>query len=211
MNILVADDDDITRLTVGSALGQWGYTVIDVSNGALAWAELQKLDGPRIAMLDWQMPGMDGPDICRHVRATPHLASVYLILLTGRDSQADVNEGLTAGADDYIAKPFNFDELQLRVRTGARIRQLQDDLSRRVSELENALAQVRLLQGILPICSYCKKIRDDANYWQQVESYIATHAEVRFSHGICPDCYESQVKPQLRKMNRDTPPYPQEP
>src|SRR5207237_6416573 len=102
--------------------------------------------------------------------------------------------GLTAGADDYIVKPFQRDELHARVRVGERLLELQATLADRVKELEAALARVKLLHGLLPICSYCKKVRDDQNYWQQVESYISAHSGVQFSHGICPGCYESLMK-----------------
>jgi sigma-B regulation protein RsbU (phosphoserine phosphatase) len=80
--------------------------------------------------------------------------------------------------------------------------ELQQNLTDRVRALEEALARVKLLQGLLPICSYCKKIRDDQNYWQQVESYIAEHSQAQFSHSICPDCYEKLVKPELDQLRR---------
>ena len=87
-----------------------------------------------------------------------------------------------------MTKPFDHGELRARVQVGARVVQLQSALADRVKELEDAIANVKQLQGLLPICSYCKKIRDDGNYWHRVESYITGHANVRFSHGICPDC-----------------------
>src|SRR5207248_10993171 len=102
-------------------------------------------------------------------------------------------EGLTAGADDYVIKPFDRAELKARINAGERILRLQAELAARVKELEFALASVKLLQGLLPICCYCKKIRDDKNYWQQVDTYVLDHSVIRFSHGICPDCLEQQV------------------
>jgi sigma-B regulation protein RsbU (phosphoserine phosphatase) len=208
MRILLADDDEITRFAVSAALRGWGFEVEMCDEGRSAWEALRRPAAPRLALLDWLMPDMDGPEICRAVRAEPGLESTYLILLTGRDTKADMIAGLTAGADDYIAKPVHYEELRLRVRVGQRILDLQADLGKRVDELQEALDRIKLLQGILPICSYCKKIRNDANYWQQVETYLASQIDVRFSHGICPECYESQVKPQLQKMKRDLPPYP---
>jgi sigma-B regulation protein RsbU (phosphoserine phosphatase) len=83
-----------------------------------------------------------------------------------------------------------------------RIIELQHSLADRVKALEEALARVKQLQGLLPICSYCKKIRDDQNYWQQVENYISKHSEAQFSHSICPDCYESLVRPELDQLRR---------
>ena len=111
-------------------------------------------------------------------------------------------EGLEAGADDYMVKPCNTQELSARVKVGFRVLSLQESLAERVQELEQALERVKQLQGLLPICSYCKKIRDDSNYWHQVEEYVSTYAEVQFTHGICPACYEKEVIPQLNALKR---------
>jgi phosphoserine phosphatase RsbU/P len=202
MKILLAEDDALTRSTVELALKDWGFEVASCADGVSAWEEMSKPDGPRLALLDWLMPGLDGAELCRRVRAESSLQKVYLILLTARDSQEDVIAGLSAGADDYVAKPFDRDELHLRLRAGERIQTLQWSLAERVTELEEALLRVRQLQRILPICSYCKKIRNDRDYWEQVEAYISSHADVRFSHGICPECYETKVKPELAKITQ---------
>ncbi len=208
MKILVADDDEISRLTVAAALRDWGYLVTVCHNGADAWQTLIGDSAPRLALIDWLMPEIDGLELCRRIRAASELRDRYLILLTARDTQADIIAGLEAGADDYVAKPFDRDELRLRIKTGERILKLQAELAERVHQLEVALGQVRTLQGILPICAYCKKIRKDANYWQQVEAYLASHVDVSFSHGICPDCYETRVKAELEKLHGNAPPYP---
>jgi CheY-like chemotaxis protein len=205
MKVLLAEDDAVTRLAVEAALVEWGFEVSACADGESAWDRLQQPDGPRLALLDWLMPGLDGPEVCRRVRAKSGLESAHLILLTARDSRADIIAGLAAGADDYVAKPFDREELRLRLRAGQRILQLQQNLAERVKELEEALARVRQLQGILPICSYCKKIRADRDYWQQVEAYLATQIDMRFSHGICPDCYESRVKPELARLKKPGP------
>ena len=210
MKILLADDDAIARLAVEETLKEWGFTVKGVGDGQSAWNALQESEGPRLALIDWQMPGMDGLELCRQIRNTPELAGVYVILLTSRDTKSDLLEGLSAGADDYVAKPFHREELRLRLNTGQRILGLQASLAERVAQLEEALGQVKVLRGILPICSYCKKVRKDKDYWEQVESYIATQTDVRFSHGICPDCYDSRVKPELDRMKKSMPPYPHE-
>ena len=112
-------------------------------------------------------------------------------------------KGLTAGADDYMTKPFDRAELKARINAGERILRLQAELAARVKELELALANVRLLQGLLPICCYCKKIRNDQNYWQQVDTYIADHSEAQFTHGICPECRDKIVKPELERLKAD--------
>src|SRR5207244_3597988 len=113
-------------------------------------------DRPRLAILDWQMPGLDGPTVCRRVRAAPELKGLYLILLTARTERDDVLEGLRAGANDYVTKPFDPAELEARVNVGAEMVQLRDELAERVAELEKALADVKRLHGLLPICAYCK-------------------------------------------------------
>ena len=117
------------------------------------------------------------------------LANMYLMLLTARESRGDLVAGLDAGADDYITKPFDAEELRARVQVGVRVLTLQKSLAERVEELQAALSNVKQLRGLLPICSYCKRIRGDDQYWQQLEGYIAEHSDAQFSHGICPTCY----------------------
>ena len=134
------------------------------------------------------MPGLTGPQICREVRAQKSNTAKYIILLTSKGEKEDVVSGLDAGADDYITKPFNQEELRARVSVGLRMVELQNQLAERVLQLEAAIAREKQLQGLLPICCYCKKIRDDGNYWHQVESYIVNHADVKFSHSVCPEC-----------------------
>jgi len=196
LKILIAEDDPISRRLLQAALSKWGYEVVVTTNGREAWEALQQPDAPSLVILDWLMPEMDGVEICREVRQIAALKSAYIILLTSRGAKEDIVQGLEAGADDYVTKPFDHGELRARVQVGTRVIGLQNALAQRVRELEEAIASVKTLQGLLPICCYCKKIRDDGNYWHRVESYIAGHANVRFSHGICPECSE-KLKAEL--------------
>ena len=199
VRIVVADDDPVSLRLIEAALHQWGYPSRSAREGAEAWRILNE-PGAKLAILDWMMPKMDGVEICRRARAALWHSDAYLILLTARKAGEDVVRGLEAGADDYLIKPFNREELRARVENGLRVIRLQARLAERVRELEEALARVQQLQGLLPICMYCKRIRDDQNYWQQVETYIADHTHAEFSHGVCPECYAKYVEPQLKKI-----------
>jgi len=195
----------VSRALLVAILRKAGYDPIVTSNGSDAMTALRLQSNACVAIVDWMMPEMDGLEVCRRVRQQTSVTPTYIILLTAKTDKTDVVRGLDAGANDYIFKPFNRDELNARVRVGETVVNLQQNLAARVEELESALTQVKLLQGILPICSYCKNIRDDRNYWQQVETYIGKHSEAQFSHSICPGCYEAVVKPQLEEIkNRAT-------
>ena len=186
MKILIAEDDAVV-LHVLHRLLEKDYEVVLARNGDQAWAALAAGDGPRLAVLDWQMPGMQGTEICRRARELRE--ATYLLLLTGtKKTSDDVVTGFASGADDYVTKPFNAAELRARVDVGRRMLQLQQSLSQRVAELEMALARVHRLEGLLPICSWCKRIRNDHNYWEQLETYLAEHSGATFTHGICPEC-----------------------
>ena len=174
-----------------------GWDVITAKDGDAAWAVFETMKGktaPELVVLDWMMPGLEGIEICRRLRATPGFEYVYVILLTSRGDKEDLAQGLAAGANDYIAKPFDPLELEARVRVGERMLKLQSSLTARVTELEEALAHVQRLQGLLPICSYCKKVRNEANYWEQVDSYLSSHSDLDFTHSICPVCTEKMMK-----------------
>ena len=200
--VLIAEDDPTSRRLLQVTLEKWGFEVELCSDGHQAWQALQREEAPQLAILDWMMPRIDGLEICRRLRALPQQQICYVILLTAKDQKQDLAEGLSSGADDYMIKPFDPRELKARLQVGIRLLSLQQALAGRVSELEEALAQVKLLQGLLPICSYCKNIRDDNNYWQQIESYVSAHSEAQFSHSICPTCYERVVKPELESFQQ---------
>ena len=178
-------------------------------DGEEAWNALKREDAPRLAVIDWMMPGFEGPEVCRRVRAMARPVPTYIILLTAKGGSDDIVTGLESGADDYLAKPFDRNELRARVRVGERVVSLHQGLADRVQELETALTQVKQLKGLLPICAYCKSVRDDKNYWQRVETYIAANSDARFSHGICPDCWKGVVEPEFAAQGIEAEsPYP---
>jgi sigma-B regulation protein RsbU (phosphoserine phosphatase) len=187
MRVLIADDDRLTTTMLSRALANWGFEASVAHDGESAWAAIR--DGrPQMAIVDWMMPGLEGPALCRRIREAESTAHVYVILLTARDSPGDLVAGLGAGADDYLVKPYDREELRARLNVGMRIVALQQRLEERVAELEAAISTVKQLQGMIPICSYCKRIRSTSDDWEPLESYISEHSEAQFSHGICPPC-----------------------
>ncbi len=197
LRVLVADDEPVSRTVVGAMLKKAGYEVSFANDGEQAWQQLAARNPPAIALLDWEMPGLAGPEVVERIRAVEEQTPTYIILLTSRGSSADIVTGLKAGANDYVTKPANQDELIARVNVGARVVELQTALAERVRNLEEALANVKALQTLLPMCAYCKAIRNDQNYWEKVETYFHDHSGVSFSHSYCPTCYDRFVKPQL--------------
>ena len=128
MPALVAEDNPVFRSMLRSMLTRWGYEARIASNGLEAWEAMQTADAPRLAILDWMMPSMDGVEVCRRIRAAAREPYVYVLLLTARTESQDLVEGMEAGADDYLTKPFNAQELRVRLRAGRRILDLQQQL-----------------------------------------------------------------------------------
>jgi len=206
MQIVIADDDRIAATVLAQTLRQWEFDVTVAADGGEALRQLQKsADLPTLAILDWMMPQLEGAEVCRRVRLEMPLANMYLMLLTSLESKDRLVAGLEAGADDYLIKPFDPEELRARINVGVRVLSLQERLSERVKELQDALSNVKQLHGLLPICSYCKRIRGDDQYWTQVESYIAERSDAQFSHGICPPCaseLEREIERHKHKRHR---------
>lgn len=200
LQVLVADDEGVSRTVVGAMLKKAGYPVIFAPDGEEAWRVLDSESPPALALLDWEMPGLQGPEVVQRIRSRQVQTPTYVILLTSRHSSADIVQGLRAGADDYVTKPANEDELIARVSVGVRVVQLQTALAERVRSLEEALANVKALQTLLPMCAYCKSIRNDQNYWEKVETYFTQHSNVAFTHSYCPNCYERFVRPELEAL-----------
>ncbi len=136
MRILVAEDDPMAHMLLSAALSEWGYEVSVVEDGQEALDMLQAPEAPNLAILDWMMPGLDGPEVCEKFRTQNPTSPTYLILLTGKESKADFALGLKAGANDYVVKPFNYEELKLRVDIGKTVANLRLELAKAQAELE---------------------------------------------------------------------------
>jgi DNA-binding response OmpR family regulator len=192
LRVLVAEDDAISRRLLEINLSRFGYQIVSTSDGEQAWQAFEGRDPPSLAVLDWMMPGMDGLDLCRRIRADEErLGYVYMVMLTAKSRHEDRVHGFRAGVDDYLTKPFDPQDLRARMEVGRRIIELQNALQAKVRELEAARGHVRELQGLLPICMFCKKIRDDASIWHQLEAYIAEHSGANFTHSLCEECLRS--------------------
>ena len=194
MKILAVEDDVVARTILRQALRRLGHDVVEAGDGEQAWERLQS-DPARVVVSDWMMPHSDGLDLCRRIRHRAGAEYIYFILLTGRDATSEnQKEAADAGVDDFLTKPLDFSELWMRLRVAERILKYT--------------TQVRQLEEMLPICSYCKKIRDDQNYWQQIEGYISERTGSDFSHSVCPDCYQRVVLPELEAIKATAHPHP---
>jgi len=190
MKILIAEDDRISRRLLEMTLKRLKLDVIVTENGAQALEVLEGDDPPQVAILDWMMPEMDGIEVCRAIREQAREKYTYIIFLTARGQTKDIVLALESGADDYLIKPFDPQELRSRLQVGLRVLKLESALAAKLEELEQAMQHVKTLQGLLPICMYCKKIRDDSDSWHRMESYIEKHTEAMFTHSLCSDCRE---------------------
>jgi DNA-binding response OmpR family regulator len=197
MRILIAEDDATSRIVLATVLTKDGYDVTATDDGGAAWEVLKTPDAPRLAILDLMMPGIDGLELVRRVRAIPSVAPPYLIIVSTKSEKADVISALDAGANDYLTKPFDPGELRARIEVGRRMIEMRFELNEKVDELKQALAEVRTLKGIVPICANCKNVRDDQGYWNRVESYLNEHTEADFTHAVCPDCMK-RLYPQFK-------------
>jgi len=183
MDILLAEDEDVSRAMLGALLKGAGHKVTAVANGADAW-DAWLLAEHRVVISDWMMPQVDGLELCRRVRARRARHYTYIILLTARSGTDDYLTAMEAGVDDFVTKPPVPSELKARLGVAERILGLR--------------AELMLLEGLLPVCSYCKRLRNDQNEWSSLEGYVEKRSNAQFSHGICPDCYAKHVEPQLK-------------
>ena len=191
MKILIAEDDPVSVKILQFTLEHYGHEVVTATNGIEAWNSFDA-DPVRVIVSDWMMPGIDGLELCQKVRERPRTDYTYFILLTAINTgRNNLRKAMDAGIDDFLAKPLDREAILMRLRVAERILEFT--------------TQIRQLKELIPICMYCKRVRDDSNYWDQVESYIHTHTGSNFSHGICPECFDKQMGGFGRKGLNVTP------
>jgi phosphoserine phosphatase RsbU/P len=183
MKILIAEDDLDSQELLAVTLELDGHKVMRAANGleALDIFQNERESFPLI-ISDWLMPEMDGIELCQQIRALNRAPYAYILLLTALQGKSNYLEGIRAGADDFLSKPYDADELKARLIVAGRIMHLQD--------------HVKKLEGVLPTCMYCKRIREQER-WVSFEEYIAARTEALFSHGVCPECYGQFMRSQL--------------
>jgi sigma-B regulation protein RsbU (phosphoserine phosphatase) len=197
MKVLVVEDEPVARAVIRKSLQSLGHEVTEARDGEEGWTAWQA-GRPRVIVSDWQMPRLDGLRLCRRLRARQGEDYVYFILLTGSSSTAEnQRKAAVAGVDDFLTKPVDLSALWMRLRVAERILKYT--------------VQVNRLEELMPMCSYCKKIRDDQNYWQQIESYINERTGSEISHSVCPDCYARVVIPELARLKAKSKPAPRRP
>lgn len=184
--ILIVDDEPGNIEILSESLGN-SYEILFATSGKEA-LEIAKHQMPDMIILDIIMPVMSGYDVLRNLKLNESLKNIPVIFITALNQEDQETRGLALGAVDYISKPFNTSIVKLRVKTQLELKLQRDALIRRNAELQKALAKIKTLSGLLPICASCKKIRDDQGYWTQLESYISEHSEAEFTHGCCPEC-----------------------
>lgn len=178
MKILVAEDDATSSHILQKMLTNWGHVVTTCKNGREAF-DAFVAGKHEVVVSDWMMPEIDGLELCRKIRALERTDYCYFILLTARAGEENLVQGIDAGVDDYLLKPPQIIELGARLKVAQRIIRLTSEL--------------RALRGMLPMCAWCKSIRDDANLWESVEEYIERHSSAELTHAICPRCLEKQM------------------
>jgi DNA-binding response OmpR family regulator len=210
-NVLVVDDNPEILLLSAMILRKAGYEVLEATTGK-GCLDAVRTHHPDLVLLDVMLPDITGTEICRQIKRDKTLEDIFVILASGiQVSSEHQAEGLDIGADGYIIRPISNKEFLARVQAGERIKRAEDTLREKereqqklISQLKEALAEIKTLKGFIPICASCKKIRDDEGYWNQLEDYISKRTDAVFSHGLCPDCvekYRAEMKEPSKKRN----------
>jgi phosphoserine phosphatase RsbU/P len=191
MKILLVEDDPVTLAVCEAFVRSLGHEPTTVEDGEKAWAAI--LSGRfQVVISDWSLPGRSGIDLCRGLRERKTADYPYFILITSYQGRERLQEAMEAGVDDFLTKPIDMPTLAIRLRVAARIL----DFHR----------QIGTLKELLPICMYCKKIRNDHAFWETVETYFAAHVGADFTHSLCPDCYSTKLLPELDQVRAENPP-----
>lgn len=191
-DVLIVDDVPENLTVLKQMLEEQNYRVRPAINGEIALRAVNS-SPPEIILLDIRMPGMDGYEFCRRLKSVESTKSIPVIFISALDELNDKVKAFSLGGVDYITKPLQEEEVIARVRTHLTIRRLQQSLEEKNDNLQKAMGEIKALQGIIPICAWCKNIRDDEGFWKQVEVYFTERSDAMFSHGICPDCKEKGV------------------
>ena len=185
MKVLLVDDDPVAQRIGLASLTRLGHATRVAEDGESAWSAFCR-EPADVVITDWMMPRLDGLELTRRIRGRQAERYTWVMLLTALAGRERWLDGMAAGADDFVTKPLDRSELHARLRVAERVLGLQ--------------REVRQLEGLLPICSYCKRIREEDQRWSQVEEYVTRRTEAQFTHGICPDCYDRQVRAQIDAM-----------
>ena len=185
--ILIVDDMPANIKVLAEVLRRH-FRIIAATNGEDAIKIAGNAHPPDLILLDIIMPQMDGYEVCARLKADPKTHRIPVIFITDLNSDEDETRGMACGAVDFITKPFSIPIVKARIQTHLRLSEFEKKQEKLIIELKQALTKVKTLNGLLPICSRCKKIRDDTGYWNQIETYISQHSLAEFSHSICPDC-----------------------
>lgn len=187
VKVLIVDDEPEVLELIAEMIAAIGHEPVLADDGRRAWGVFSS-DSVRVVITDWSMPGMDGLELVRRIRGAKRVRYTYVIVLTAFGGPDAYLEGMEAGADDFVTKPVSPDELRVRLRVAERILGLQDD--------------VKLLEGLISICMYCKRVDVAENDWTTIERYVEERSDASFSHGICPACYTTHVQPDLDRLSK---------
>lgn len=187
MRVLLVEDEPIARQRAQGLLSRLGHEVALAEDGLEGW-RAWSAGRHDVVLTDWALPGIDGLELCRRIRAERRPGFTCVLVQTVRGGRPNYLAAMEAGADDFLEKPLESDTLRARLRVAERILGLYAELDQ--------------LRGLIPICSYCKKVRSDGDYWQQVEAYVAARSHALFSHTVCPACYDGILAPEMEAWKR---------
>ena len=184
----IVEDDKTTRKLLENVTSLLGYETVSYEDGQDAW-DAFRLTQPKVVISDWKLPGKDGLELCRMLRQQMSDSYTYFILVSAQKrSRSNLQQAIEAGVDDFLKKPISSEEIWNRLRVAERIL--------------NFTAQVRKLESLIPICCYCKKVRNDGDLWEQIEQYVNERTGADFTHSICPNCMETHVRPQMESYKQ---------